>query len=53
MSKRPKLDESGDSDDLQALFDSIAAQPITSPSPAVVQAVAKDVADDGAGDSDE
>ena len=27
MSKRPKFDESGDSDELQALFDSIAADP--------------------------
>lgn len=30
MSKRPKFDESGDSDELQALFDSIAADPVGS-----------------------
>ena len=28
MSKRPKFDEAGDSDELQALFDSIAADPV-------------------------
>ena len=31
MSKRPKFDESGDSDELQALFDSIAADPVGGP----------------------
>ncbi len=35
MSKRPKVDESADSDDLQALFDSIASQPASGSSPAV------------------
>ena len=37
MSKKPKQDESGDSDDLQALFDSIAEQPavdVAAPAPA-------------------
>lgn len=34
MSKRFKFDDSGDSDDLQALFDSIAGQPPARPSPA-------------------
>lgn len=55
MAKRLKADESGDNDDLQALFDSIAgtaeaAQAMGS-SPAVVQAVASVVSE--AGDSDE
>ena len=53
MSKRPKLDESGDSDDLQALFDSIASQPLVSASPAVAPVVSTAAAVDGAGDSDE
>ena len=34
MSKRSKADESADSDDLQALFDSIASQPAAGASPA-------------------
>ncbi|PWB39875.1 MAG: protein phosphatase CheZ [Rhodocyclales bacterium] len=34
MSKRFKFDDSGDSDDLQALFDSIAGQPPARPAPA-------------------
>ena len=34
MSKRFKFDDSGDSDELQALFDSIAAQPAGRPAPA-------------------
>ena len=49
MAKRLKFDESGDSDDLQALFDSIAGGPATVaavpaphlevvPSPAVLEA---------------
>ncbi|WP_068639275.1 protein phosphatase CheZ [Thauera butanivorans] len=54
MSKRPKFDESGDSDDLQALFDSIAAQPAeVSPAAAAPQTVSLAAAGDEAGDSDE
>jgi len=48
MAKKLKFDESGDSDDLQALFDSIAASPAT---PAVQPAAA--AAKDESGDSDE
>jgi chemotaxis protein CheZ len=48
MAKKLKFDESGDSDDLQALFDSIAA----SPAKPVVQAV-EPAASSDAGDSDE
>lgn len=33
MSKRFKFDDSGDSDELQALFDSIAKQPPARPAP--------------------
>lgn len=54
MSKRPKFDETGDSDELQALFDSIAADPIgaqDNPSPS--QAVAPALPLDDSGDSDE
>ena len=51
MSNRPKFDESGDSDDLQALFDSIAAQPAAMASPAPPVGAA--VLGDGLGDSDE
>lgn len=54
MSKRPKFDESGDSDDLQALFDSIAAQPAELvPAAAAPQTAPMAAAADGAGDSDE
>ncbi|WP_424217960.1 hypothetical protein [Thauera humireducens] len=34
MSKKARLDESGDSDDLQALFDSIASEPAGASTPA-------------------
>ena len=54
MAKRLKTDESGDSDDLQALFDSITqSTPAGAPavSPAVVKAVATVV--DESGDSDD
>lgn len=54
MAKRLKADESGDNDELQALFDSIAkTTPADMPavSPAVVQAVSSVVSE--AGDSDE
>lgn len=54
MAKRLKTDESGDSDDLQALFDSITeSAPVGAPavSPAVVSAVANVVSE--AGDSDD
>lgn len=54
MAKRLKADESGDNDELQALFDSIAkTTPADMPavSPAVVQAVSNVVSE--AGDSDE
>ena len=47
MTKRMKFDESGDSDDLQALFDSIAAAPAKPKLEAVAPAA------DDAGDSDE
>ncbi|MDD3675725.1 protein phosphatase CheZ [Thauera propionica] len=54
MSKRAKIDESGDSDDLQALFDSIASEPAAVPTPAAKPAptVAAPSAD-GSGDNDE
>jgi len=57
MAKRLKADESGDNDELQALFDSIADtanasnQPLPPVSPAVVGAVASVV--ENTGDSDE
>lgn len=57
MIKKPKFDESADSDDLQALFDSIAAQPAEVPAPAPVAppapAPASAAVADGAGDNDE
>lgn len=49
MAKKLKFDESGDSDDLQALFDSIAASPAKS----AVQPAAAVAAKDDSGDSDE
>ena len=52
MSKRPKVDESADSDDLQALFDSIASPPAAGPAVAVSAQVANAAADDNA-DNDE
>ena len=56
MSKRPKVDESADSDDLQALFDSIASPPAAGPAPAPAVAVSAQgvnaAADDNA-DNDE
>jgi len=53
MSKRPKYDESGDSEDLQALFDSIAAQPVEALPAAAVPPAPSSAAADGAGDNDE
>lgn len=54
MSKRPKLDESGDSDELQALFDSIAADPVGGPgSLNSATVVAPVLPIDDSGDSDE
>ncbi len=54
MSKRPKMDESADSDDLQALFDSIASQPAAGTSPAVaVRADVVNAAADENADNDE
>ncbi|MFT3758638.1 protein phosphatase CheZ [Thauera sp.] len=53
MSKQPKFDESGDSDDLQALFDSIAAQPAEACPAAAPKAASLAAAADEAGDSDE
>lgn len=54
MSKRSKFDESGDSDELQALFDSIAADPAggRSTTPAAMAAVSPLTIDDS-GDTDE
>ena len=52
MSKRPKVDESADSDDLQALFDSIASPPAAGPAVAVSAQVVNAAADDNA-DNDE
>ncbi len=54
MSKRSKFDESGDSDELQALFDSIAADPAggRSATPAAMAAVSPLTIDDS-GDTDE
>jgi chemotaxis protein CheZ len=51
MSKRPKQDESGDSDELQALFDSIAAQPAAIPVSQVK--TPPPAAADSSGDNDE
>jgi chemotaxis protein CheZ len=45
MTKRMKFDETGDSDDLQALFDSIAGTPAEKPKLEVVEAKASDGAD--------
>jgi len=45
MTKRMKFDETGDSDDLQALFDSIAGTPAEKPKLEVVEAKANDGAD--------
>lgn len=55
MSKRPKADESADSDDLQALFDSIASQPAAPPLPPAGVAMAGPATAVAAagGDSDE
>ena len=54
MSKRPKADESADSDDLQALFDSIASQPAAEASPAgAVPAELVNAAADENADNDE
>ena len=54
MSKRPKVDESADSDDLQALFDSIASPPAAAPAPAVaVSAQGVNAAADDNADNDE
>lgn len=54
MSKRPKLDESGDSDELQALFDSIAADPVGGQGSLSSAAVVAPVLPiDDSGDSDE
>ncbi len=55
MSKRPKFDESADSDDLQALFDSIASQPAAPPLPPAGVAMAGPATAVAAagGDSDE
>jgi chemotaxis protein CheZ len=54
MSKRPKLDESGDSDELQALFDSIAADPVGGQDSLNSAAVVAPVLPlDDSGDSDE
>ena len=54
MSKRPKVDESADSDDLQALFDSIASPPAAGPAPAVaVSAQGVNAAADDNADNDE
>ena len=54
MSKRPKADESADSDDLQALFDSIASQPAAGASPAgAVPAEVVNAAVDENADNDE
>lgn len=54
MSKKARLDESGDSDDLQALFDSIASEPAgaSTPAPKPAPAVVAPSAD-GSGDNDE
>ena len=54
MSKRPKFDESGDSDELQALFDSIAADPAGGPdSLNTLRAAAPVLPIDDSGDTDE
>jgi chemotaxis protein CheZ len=45
MTKRMKFDETGDSDDLQALFDSIAGTPAEKPKLEVVEAKASDGSD--------
>jgi len=46
MTKRMKFDETGDSDDLQALFDSIAGTPAEKPKLEVVEAKASDSGSD-------
>ena len=54
MSKRPKFDEAGDSDELQALFDSIAADPAGGPdSLNTLRAAAPVLPIDDSGDTDE
>ena len=54
MSKRSKFDESGDSDELQALFDSIAADPVGGPdSLNTLRAAAPVLPIDDSGDTDE
>ena len=54
MSKRPKFDEAGDSDELQALFDSIAADPVGGPdSLNTLRAAAPVLPIDDSGDTDE
>lgn len=56
MSKRPKFDESGDSDELQALFDSIAAEPVAGRRPPQAELAVLPGApagDDASGDNDE
>jgi chemotaxis protein CheZ len=52
MVKKAKFDESGDSDDLQALFDSIASTPAVSAAPAPAPVAAAPAASD-AGDNDD
>ncbi|HRP24998.1 MAG TPA: protein phosphatase CheZ [Thauera sp.] len=56
MSKRPKFDESGDSDELQALFDSIAAEPVAGRRPPQAELAVlpgAPASDDASGDNDE
>jgi chemotaxis protein CheZ len=54
MSKRPKFDEAGDSDELQALFDSIAADPVgAADSLSPSHAAASVLPIDDSGDTDE
>ncbi len=53
MAKPIKFDESGDSEDLQALFDSIAAEGKGATVVSAVCAVSKSSAPDASGDSDE
>lgn len=53
MSKKSRADEAGDSDELQALFDSIAGQDAPAPVTAVAVLAAAAVAPlDESGDSD-
>lgn len=53
MAKKLKFDESGDSDELQALFDSIAAVPAEVAEPAAPVRAAVPAASPAAGDNDE